>query len=195
MKVYFLKSDVSQFVIFPEPENLEDYFLVEVENENELERKTAVVFKGKFRLVEKCPSEDHEWNGKSWVISKEKQTALLNEQRALMWEKIKQKRYDNLRAGVYVKSADKWFHSNDESRQQYTFMRTLPQLPSDMMWKTMDNTFVPFTKAILDELSLQLIDDEQADFANAERHKQLMEQAENPLDYDFSDGWTPIFTE
>ncbi|WP_210432908.1 DUF4376 domain-containing protein [Rodentibacter caecimuris] len=150
---------------------------------------------GKPILIEPQPSPAHELKEGEWIISSEKQTALLNEQRALMWEKIKQKRYDNLRAGVYVKSADKWFHSNDESRQQYTFMRTLPQLPSDMMWKTMDNTFVPFTKAILDELSLQLIDDEQADFANAERHKQLMEQAENPLDYDFSDGWTDTFSE
>lgn len=195
MKVYFLKSDVSQFVIFPEPENLEDYFLAEIEDESELEEKSAVVFKGKFRLVEKCPSEDHEWNGKSWVISKEKTAALLAEQRAITWEKIKQKRHNNLRGGVYVKSIDKWFHSNDESRQQYTFLRTLDTLPPNLMWKTMDNSFVQVTKAILDELSLQLVLDEQADFTNAERHKALMEQAESPLDYDFSDGWTETFAE
>ncbi|MCQ9121255.1 DUF4376 domain-containing protein [Rodentibacter pneumotropicus] len=122
-------------------------------------------------------------------------TALLREQRALMWEKIKQKRHDNLRGGVYVKSIGKWFHSNDESRQQYTFLRTLDALPPNLMWKTMDNSFVQVTKAILDELSLQLVLDEQADFTNAERHKALMEQAENPLDYDFSDGWTETFAE
>ncbi|MCQ9121189.1 hypothetical protein BKG95_10130 [Rodentibacter pneumotropicus] len=122
-------------------------------------------------------------------------TALLREQRALMWEKIKQKRHDNLRGGVYVKSIGKWFHSNDESRQQYTFLRTLDALPPNLMWKTMDNSFVQVTKAILDELSLQLVLDEQADFTNAERHKALMEQAESPLDYDFSDGWTETFAE
>lgn len=121
--------------------------------------------------------------------------AQLLKQRSEVWEKIKQKRHNNLRGGVYVKSVDKWFHSNDESRQQYTFLRTLDKLPDGMVWKTMENVFVPFTKAILDELSLQLILDEQADFKNAERHKTLMEQAENPLDYDFSGGWTPIFTE
>ncbi|VEH65425.1 Uncharacterised protein [Rodentibacter pneumotropicus] len=59
----------------------------------------------------------------------------------------------------------------------------------------MDNSFVQLTKAILDELSLQLFLDEQADFTNAERHKALMEQAESPLDYDFSDGWTETFAE
>ena len=30
----------------------------------------------------------------------------------------------------------------------------------------------------------------QADFANAERHKAAMLKAENPLEYDYSDGWT-----
>lgn len=141
------------------------------------------------------PTQWHEWNGSEWVIDQTQKAKLKTQQQAEMWERIKQKRHDNLRGGVLVQSIGKWFHSNDESRQQYTFMRTLPQLPSGMTWKTMDNTFVPFTKAILDELSLQLIADEQADFANAERHKHLMEQEENPLDYDFSDGWTPTFTE
>ena len=135
------------------------------------------------------------WNGSTWVIDEAKLAEIKAQQQAEMWERIKQKRHDNLRGGVLVRSIGKWFHSNDESRQQYTFMRTLAQLPNGMTWKTMDNTFVPFTKAILDELSLQLIQDELADFANAERHKHLMEQADNPLDYDFSDGWTPIFTE
>lgn len=143
------------------------------------------------------PTQAHDWDGKSktWIVSPEKLTALLTEQQALMWEKIKQKRYDNLRSGVYVKSIGKWFHSNDESRQQYTFLRTLSDLPENLMWKTMDNSFVKVTKAILDELTLQLILDEQADFMNAERHKALMEQAENPLEYDFSSGWVRTFAE
>ena len=46
------------------------------------------------------------------------------------------------------------------------------------------------TQDLLDELSLKMIADEQADFANAERHRAAMLQAENPLDYDYSDGWT-----
>lgn len=150
----------------------------------------------------KRPSDEHKWDNdkKKWlkltkVEIQEKLTALLTQQRAEMWERIKQKRYENLRGGVYVKSIGKWFHSNDESRQQYTFLRTLDTLPENLMWKTMDNSFVKVTKAILDELSLQLVLDEQADFMNAERHKALMEQAENPLEYDFSDGWVTTFAE
>ena len=137
-----------------------------------------------------CPSDLHTWDGKAWVLDKAAAQARKTAQQEEMWTRIKQKRHDNLRGGVYVKSIGKWLHSDDESRAQYTFMRTMPQLPEKMVWKTMDNTFVPMTKALLDELSLQLLADEQADFANAERHRAAMLKADNPLDYDYSGGWT-----
>ena len=138
------------------------------------------------------PSPAHKWDShaKTWTLDKTAAAKLKAEQQAEMWERIKQKRHDNLRGGVYVKSIGKWLHSDDESRAQYTFMRTMPALPEKMVWKTMDNTFVPMTKALLDELSLQLLADEQADFANAEHHRAAMLKADNPLDYDYSGGWT-----
>lgn len=139
------------------------------------------------------PSSLHTWDGKTWVLDKAAAQAHKVAQQEEMWTRIKQKRHDNLRGGVYVKSIGKWLHSDDESRAQYTFMRTMSQLPEKMVWKTMDNTFVPMTKALLDELSLQLLADEQADFANAERHRAAMLKADNPLDYDYSDGWTEIY--
>ena len=46
-----------------------------------------------------------------------------------MWKRIKDKRYDNLRHGVFVKSVGKWFHTNDESRTQYILLRTMKELP------------------------------------------------------------------
>lgn len=140
--------------------------------------------------IEPPPSSLHTWDGKAWVLDKAAAQARKAAQQEEMWTRIKQKRHDNLRGGVYVKSIGKWLHSDDESRAQYTFMRTMPALPEKMVWKTMDNTFVPMTKALLDELSLQLLADEQADFANAERHRTAMLKADNPLDYDYSDGWT-----
>lgn len=138
------------------------------------------------------PSALHTWDTakKAWVLDKATAQARKAAQQEEMWARIKQKRHDNLRGGVYVKSIGKWLHSDDESRAQYTFMRTMPALPEKMVWKTMDNTFVPMTKALLDELSLQLLADEQADFANAERHRAAMLKAGNPLDYDYSGGWT-----
>lgn len=140
------------------------------------------------------PSALHTWDGKAWVLDAKLAAALKQAQQEEIWARIKQKRHDNLRGGVYVKSIGKWLHSDDESRAQYTFMRTMSQLPEKMMWKTMDNTFVPMTKALLDELSLQLLADEQADFANAERHRAAMLKAGSPLDYDYSGGWTANYT-
>ena len=139
------------------------------------------------------PSEYHEWDGKKWKISKADAARLKTAAIASVWERIKQKRHENLRGGVYVESAAKWFHSTDEARQQYTFMRTLPMLPPDLMWKTMDGGFVKLTRELLDELSLKMLADEQKDFANAERHRALLEQAEQPETYDYSDGWTEIY--
>lgn len=138
------------------------------------------------------PSALHTWDAakKAWVLDEAATQALKTAQQEEVWTRIKQKRHDNLRGGVYVKSIGEWLHSDDESRAQYTFMRTMPTLPEKMMWKTMDNTFVHMTKALLDELSLQLLADEQADFANAERHRAAMLKADNPLDYDYSGGWT-----
>lgn len=146
--------------------------------------------------IEPPPSSLHTWDAakKTWVLDKAAAQARKAAQQEEMWTRIKQKRHDNLRGGVYVKSISKWLHSDDESRAQYTFMRTMPALPEKMVWKTMDNTFVPMTKAVLDELSLQLLADEQADFANAERHRAAMLKAGSPLDYDYSGGWTANYT-
>ena len=59
----------------------------------------------------------------------------------------------------------------------------------------MEDEFVPMTRELLDELSMQMLQDEQADFANAEKHKAAMLKAENPLEYDYSGGWTANFDE
>ena len=136
------------------------------------------------------PSELHQWNGKTWALSKEAAAAVKAEQQAEMWERIKDKRAQSCHAGIYINSIKKWMHSDLDSRQQYTFLRTLDKLPEDLVWKTLDNSFVPMTRALLDELSLKLIADEQHDFQNAERHKAAMLKAENPLEYDYSSGWS-----
>lgn len=150
---------------------------------------------GRPVLTPPRPSEYHEWDGKKWKIGKEAAARKKADAVAAVWEKIKQKRHQNLRGGVYVESVGKWFHNTDEARQQYTFMRTLPQLPPDLMWKTMDGGFVNLTRPLLDELSLKLLADEQQDFANAERHRVLMEQSDDPENYDYSDGWTENYRE
>ena len=143
------------------------------------------------------PSAAHEWDeaNRQWRLDAARAARLKAEQQAEVWERIKAKRYDNLRHGVFVKSVGKWFQTDDASRTQYLALVVMPRLPEKLPWKTMDNSFVNMTKALLGDLMEQMLVDEQADFANAERHKAAMEKAESPLEYDYSDGWTANFDE
>lgn len=134
------------------------------------------------------PTHRHIWQDGNWVLGVEK--SVLQDE---IWEQIKQKRHTITRGGVYVKSVKKWFHTDDSSRTQYLALQILPQLPSDLMWKTMDNSFVKLDKALLTELAMTILTAEQADFANAEKHRLAMLQADNPLEYDYSKGWTAIY--
>lgn len=136
----------------------------------------------------KRPSIYHQYINGKWVLSIDK-----NQAQQDAWEAIKQKRHAITRGGVYVKSVKKWFHTDDSSRTQYLALQILPQLPPDLTWKTMDNSFVPMTKALLTELAMTILQAEQADFANAEKHRLAMLQAQNPLEYDYSKGWTAIY--
>lgn len=111
----------------------------------------------------------------------------------LVWSAIKDKRHNNTRGGVYISSIDKWFHTDESSRIQYLALITLPSLPDNLQWKTMDNSFITLTKPLLTELTSAMLIKEQQDFMNAEQHKQRMMQADNPLEYDFSDGWSAIY--
>lgn len=144
------------------------------------------------------PSEYHEWDGKKWKISKADAARLKAEQQDEVWEQIKAKRYDNRRHGVYAKSVGKWFQTDDATRLQYLALSlesVTGGFKKPINWKTMDNSFLQLTPELLREIMQTMHDDEQADFANAERHKAAMLKAENPLEYDYSGGWTANFNE
>lgn len=139
--------------------------------------------------------QDWDENKAEWVCDPVKKAEMKAQQQEQVWEAIKQKRYDNLRQGVYVKSVGKWFQTDDATRLQYLTLRTLSDaaFPLKEPWKTMDNTYLPkekCTKALFEEIVMQTVADETADFHNAERHRLAMLQAEDPLQYDFSKGWT-----
>ena len=76
MKVYFLKENICEYVIFPAPDDLERYFELEVDPEQNLEDYTPIIKGDKILLVEKQPTSDHVWNGNEWVIPPEKQAVL-----------------------------------------------------------------------------------------------------------------------
>ena len=153
---------------------------------------------GKPVLAEQPPCPSSTWDGEQWHIDPECAAQLKAEQQDEMWERIKAKRYDNLRHGVYIKSVGKWFQTDDATRLQYLALAlesVTGGFKKPINWKTMDNSFLMLTPELLREIMQAMHDDEQADFINAEKHKAAMLQAENPLKYDYSDGWTANFDE
>ena len=153
---------------------------------------------GKPVLADPAPCPSSTWDGEQWHIDPECAARLKAEQQEEMWERIKDKRYDNLRHGVYAKSVGKWFQTDDATRLQYLALAlesVTGGFKKPINWKTMDNSFLMLTPELLREIMQTMHDDEEADFINAEKHKAAMLQAENPLKYDYSDGWTANFDE
>lgn len=111
MKVYFLKTDISQYVIYPVPENESLYFVLDIDSDEELAGKTPVLHQDKLVLVDKQPTPAHEWDGKAWVISPEKMTALLSEKYDRLIEQI-----DNHAATIY----STWTRFESEYRERQT---------------------------------------------------------------------------
>ena len=111
MKVYFLKTDISQYVIYPVPENESLYFVLDIDSDEELAGKTPVLHQDKLVLVDKQPTPAHEWDGKAWVISPEKMTAHLSEKYDRLIEQI-----DNHAATIY----STWTRFESEYRERQT---------------------------------------------------------------------------
>lgn len=148
---------------------------------------------GKPVLADPAPCPSSTWDGTQWQIDPECAARLKAEQQDEMWERIKAKRYDNLRHGVYIKSVGKWFQTDDATRLQYLALAlesVTGGFKKPINWKTMDNSFLQLTPELLREIMQTMHDNEQADFANAEKHKAAMLKAENPLEYDYSGDWT-----
>lgn len=76
MKIYFLKENICEYVIFPEPDDLDRYIELEIDPEQNLEDYSPILKGDKILLVEKQPTSDHVWNGNEWVIPPEKQAVL-----------------------------------------------------------------------------------------------------------------------
>ena len=85
---------------------------------------------------------------KAWVLPPDVAARLKAEQQDEVWERIKAKRYDNLRHGVYAKSVGKWFQTNDATRLQYLALAlesVTGGFKKPINWKTMDNSFLMLT--------------------------------------------------
>lgn len=125
MKVYFLKTDLSQYVIYPTPENESLYFVLDIESEEDLVQKIPLLHNGKLLLAEKQPSQAHEWDGKAWVISPAKITALLAERKTHLLNVIANKT-DNFKSqylvGYSQAEIDSFYRQEREARNELPTM-------------------------------------------------------------------------
>ncbi|OOF50256.1 hypothetical protein BKK54_06310 [Rodentibacter genomosp. 1] len=151
----------------------------------------------------RCPSDNHKWDSdkKKWLKLtgaevQEKLTALLTEQRAAVREKINAKRDECVNGGAYVALIDKWVDSDEKGRA------TLVEIKADFDLNGKDGHYT----LICADNTAQHIDFEQFKavwdavktlkeqmFENAYMHKILLDQAENPEDYDWSIGWSTTY--
>ncbi|MDC4235915.1 DUF4376 domain-containing protein [Pasteurella multocida] len=195
MKVYFLKENLNSYQIFPVPENLQDFVEIDIENESELDNKQLIQFQKQYILVAKQPTELHMWNGNEWVVDEEKQAQRLAEQQDEMWEKIKKKRYENGLGGVYIAQVGKWFQTGEEEKTKYLGLDKVIDSLGEIDWKCYDNSFIKMNRTLLNEIFLQMVVDENADHINAEKHRAEMMKSAEPLNYDFSTGWSANYEE
>lgn len=125
MKVYFLKNDISQYVIYPVPAEESLYFVLNIDSAEELAQKTPVLHNDKLVLVDKQPTPAHQWDGKAWVIPPEKQTALLAERKIQLLNVIANKT-NNFKAqyliGYSQAEIDSFYRQEREARNELPTM-------------------------------------------------------------------------
>ena len=155
---------------------------------------------GEIHCSGKAPSEFHifDKDKKQFVISKEKQAELLIKQRAEIRAQINAKRDECVNGGVFVPEINKWVDTDDKGRS------TLVEIKADFDLNGKNNTYT----LICADNTAQVIHFEEFKavwnavktlkekmYENAYMHKVLLEQSENPTDYNWSTGWSKTYQE
>lgn len=87
---------------------------------------------------------------------------------AARWIRIKAKR-DDLTDNGGCLVGGKWFHTDTKSKQQQMALTMMgASLPANLLWKTMDGSFVTMTPALAGQLFAAQITREQIIFSHAE---------------------------
>ena len=138
-----------------------------------------------------------EWNGAEWVISPEQQATLLAEQREQVRSKINEFRDRKINGGVYVEAVGKWLDTDATAERNILSVKASFDLFGDSVgeiaWTCADNSILMINKDKLMLIWQALMQAKTDNHANALRHKAAVEQSDNPLDYDYSDGWTQCY--
>ncbi|EFM88736.1 tail fiber assembly protein [Actinobacillus pleuropneumoniae serovar 4 str. M62] len=161
--------------------------------------KEIIVIDGNLSLTSKRPSQYHTHNGKEWVISAEKQAVKKAEEIAKMREQINALRDEKSASGVYVEALDKWFDSDAKAQSKLLGLKaTMDLVGSDITvsWTCADNKdFENFGKPQLTAVIAAILQAENHNHTVARQHKAALEQADNPLEYDYSSGWSKTYAD
>lgn len=156
---------------------------------------------GRPIAVEASPSQYHHWNHESqtWEINTQNQSALLSEQRQIMRDKINALRDIKIAGGVYIPSINKWIDTDAVAERNILSLKAtfdlLGEQVKEIPWTFADNSVAMIDKDNLLIIWTVLMQAKTGNHANALKHKAAIEQSENPLEYDYSAGWTQTYVE
>lgn len=134
--------------------------------------------------------EDIIHEGGDPIPPKSELDALLpNAEKEAIWQQIKEFR-DAKQASGFL-AAGKWWHSDDQSRIKYLGLMMMGAgIPSGLMWKTMDGTFVEMTQTLAGTIFQTIAGWDSAIFLAAETHNAAMRASSNPSQYVYDQsGW------
>ena len=161
--------------------------------------KEIIVMNGTPTLTSVRPSKYHSYNGKKWVISAEKQAVKKAEEIAKMREQINALRDEKSASGVYVEALGKWFDSDSKAQSKLLGLKATMDLAGSEMtvsWTCADNTELEnFGKPQLTAVISAISQAENHNHAVARKHKLASSQVENPLEYDYSSGWSKTYVD
>ena len=155
---------------------------------------------GAIKYSGKAPSEYHVFNSetKTFEISQDKQAKYFASQKDAIRTKINDKRDECVNGGVFVPEINKWVDTDDKGRS------TLVEIKADFDLNGKNNTYT----LICADNTAQVIHFEEFKavwnavktlkekmYENAYMHKVLLEQSENPTDYNWSTGWSKTYQE
>jgi hypothetical protein len=97
---------------------------------------------------------------------------------------------------VTVEGNTKWFHSDADSRTQQLGLVALGNdIPSELLWTTMDGSTVTMTSTVANAILRAAAIADTTNFAIAKQHIEAMEASADPANYDHSQGWVQIYGE
>ncbi|MDG6786171.1 DUF4376 domain-containing protein, partial [Glaesserella parasuis] len=121
----------------------------------------------------------------------------IEEQRQQTRNAINALRDKKINGGVYVPAIDKWIDTDATAERNILSVKATFDLFGDqeIPWTFADNSVAMINKEKLLVIWQTLMEAKTGNHANALKHKAMVEQVENPLEYDYSSGWTQTYEE